>query len=154
LPFTPRPLVFAINEINSTLTAFRYDGERGTLTETQTLSTLPDGFSGNNSTAEIQAHPNGKFVYGSNRGHDSIAVFAIEDASTGRLRLVEHQSTQGKTPRNFGIDPTGSFLLAANQDSDSVVVFRIDPQTGRLSPTGHVVNVPKPVCVKFLPPAP
>ena len=95
-------------------------------------------------------HPSGKFLYGSNRGHDTIAVFAIDEKS-GKLTLRENQPTQGKTPRNFGIDPTGAFLLAANQDSDNVVVFRIDAKTGRLTPTGQSVEVGKPVCVKFFP---
>ncbi|MFN3421646.1 MAG: lactonase family protein, partial [Armatimonadota bacterium] len=112
--------------------------------------TLPEGFAGNNTTAEVQVHPSGKFLYGSNRGHDSIAIFAIDEA-TGKLTSVGHQSTQGKTPRNFGIDPTGTYLFAANQDSDNIVVFRIDAQTGKLEPTGHIIEVPTPVCVKFLP---
>jgi 6-phosphogluconolactonase len=102
------------------------------------------------STAEVQVHPSGKFLFGSNRGHDSIVVYAI-DENTGKLAYVENQSTQGKTPRNFGIDPTGAFLLAANQNSDSIVVFRIDSKAGRLNPTGQTVEVPAPVCVKFVP---
>jgi 6-phosphogluconolactonase len=97
----------------------------------------------------VQAHPSGKFLYGSNRGHDSIAVFAI-DAGRGTLTPVEHVPTQGETPRNFRIDPTGSYLFAANQDSDNIVVFRIDPKTGRLTPTGQTLEVPSPVCVKFV----
>ena len=140
---------FVINEMGSTVTAFSYDPAHGVLKELQTISTLPENFKGENSTAEVQVHPSGKFLYGSNRGHDSIAVFAI-DPDKGTLSLVERQSTQGKTPRNFGIDPSGQYLLAANQDSGTVVVFRIDPQTGHLSPTGQVVEVPSPVCVKFL----
>lgn len=142
--------VYVNSEITSAVTAFQYDAEKGALTELHTLSTLPDGFPGeNNSTAEIQVHPSGKFLYVSNRGHDSIAIFRIAP-ETGRLAPVGHESTQGKTPRNFGIDPTGKFLLAANQQSDTVVVFRIDPKTGKLTPTGHSVEVPSPVCVKFL----
>jgi 6-phosphogluconolactonase len=140
---------YVINEMHSTVTAFGYDAVRGVLKELQTISTLPENFKGENSTAEVQVHPSGKFLYGSNRGHDSIAIFAIDPAK-GTLRLVGHQSTQGKTPRNFGIDPTGRYLLAANQDSGTVVVFGIDPQTGQLNPSGHVVEVPSPVCVKFL----
>lgn len=142
--------VYAINELNSTVTAYHYDAVRGVLTEVQTVSTLPDGFSGSNTTAEVQVHPTGRFLYGSNRGHDSIAIFAIDEL-TGRLTLIGHQPTQGKTPRNFGIDPTGTYLFAANQDSDNIVVFRIDLQTGKLEPTGISVEVPTPVCVKFLP---
>lgn len=140
---------YVINELDSTITTFDYDATRGVLKDIQTVSTLPADFTGPNTTAEIEIHPTGKFLYGSNRGHDSIAVFAI-DAATGKLTFVEHASTQGKTPRNFAIDPTGKFLLAANQASDSVVVLRIDPQTGRLAHPGHTLSVPSPVCVTFL----
>lgn len=140
---------YIINELNSTVTAFRYDAQSGTLTELQTVSTLPEGFEGSNTTAEVQVHPSGKFLYGSNRGHDSIVIFAIDP--DGRLRYVSHQPTQGKTPRNFGIDPTGTYLLAANQDSDNIVIFRIDKQTGKLQPTGYIVEVPTPICVKMMP---
>jgi 6-phosphogluconolactonase len=94
-------------------------------------------------------HPSGKFVYGSNRGHDSIAVFSV-DEKTGKLTLVQHEATQGKTPRHFAIDPTGSWLLAENQNSDSVVVFAIDPASGRLKPTGQTVSVGSPVCAVFV----
>lgn len=141
---------YVINELLSTVTAFRYDSRKGVLETLQTISTLPPGFSGNNSTAEIAVHPSGKFLYGSNRGHDSIAIFAV-DSSSGRLTLVGHEPTQGKTPRNFAVDPSGSYLLAANQDSDSVVVFRIDPATGKLRPTGQSVEVPMPVCIEMMP---
>lgn len=137
---------YVINELNSTFTAFAYDGARGTLKEVQTVSTLPADFAGSNSCAELAVSPSGKFLYGSNRGHDSIVTFSI-DQNTGRLAYVEHTSTQGKTPRNFAIDATGSFLLAANQNSNSVVSFRIDPVSGRLSATGHVAEIPAPVCV-------
>jgi 6-phosphogluconolactonase len=142
---------YVINEIQCTVTAFLYDASRGALTELQTISTLPDGeqVKPAYSTAEVQVHPSGKFLYGSNRGHDSIAVFAI-DQKTGKLTRVENEPTQGKTPRNFGIDPTGAYLLAANQNSDSIVVFRIDPSTGALTPTGQSVAAPSPVCVKFV----
>ncbi len=140
---------YVINEMHSTVTAFAYDAARGALREIQTLSTLPEDFAGSNTTAEIQVHPSGRFLYGSNRGHDSIAVFSI-DADTGRLQFVERESTQGSTPRNFGIDPSGRFLLAANQASDSVVVFRIDGSTGELTPTGQSIEVPSPVCVRIM----
>ena len=140
---------YVINEMQSTVTVFAYDAERGALKELQTISTLPRGFKGETSTAEVQVHPSGKFLYGSNRGHDSIAVFSI-DAHKGTLTTIEHQSTQGKTPRNFAIDPSGAYLLAENQDSDTIVVFRINPETGRLKPTGQVIQVPSPVCVKFV----
>lgn len=143
---------YAINELASTITAFQYEADRGLLQTVQAAaSTLPDGFDGKNTTADIHVHPSGKFVYGSNRGHDSIAIFAV-DSATGKLTPVGHQSTQGKTPRNFGIDPTGAYLLAANQDTDNVVVFRIDVATGKLEPTGQSIRVPMPVCVKFLSP--
>ena len=102
------------------------------------------------STAEVVVHPSGKFLYGSNRGHHSIAAFAI-DQSTGKLTAVGHQGLGIKTPRNFNIDPTGNYLLVANQDGDSVVVFKVDQVTGKLEPTGSSIEVPMPVCVKFLP---
>lgn len=147
----PNGFAYVINEMNMTVTAFRRDIERGSLTELQTISTLPpgQGVQSGFSTADVQVHPSGKFLYGSNRGHDSIVVFAIDD-KTGRLTYVENRPTQGNTPRGFGIDPSGSYLLAANQRSDSVVVFRIDKQTGRLTPTGHTIDVGAPVCVKFV----
>ena len=140
-----------INEILCTVTAFQYDPELGLLTETQTITTLPNGESvkPEYSTAEVQVHPSGKFLYGSNRGHDSITVFAI-DPRTGKLTFVENESTQGKTPRGFGIDPTGQYLVAGNQGSDTFVVFRIDPKTGKLEPTGQQFELGSPVCFKFL----
>jgi len=141
---------YVINEMQSTVTALAYDAARGALRELQTLSTLPEGFAGQNDTAEVRVHSSGKFLYGSNRGHDSIALFAI-DPERGTLRLVENTSTQGKTPRNFNLDPTGAYLFAANQDTDNVVIFRVDPATGHLTPTGQVLSVPSPVCVKFVP---
>ncbi len=144
---------YVINEMHCTVTAFAYDADRGVLKELQTISTLPGDVEEGYSTAEVQVHPSGKFLYGSNRGHDSIAVFAI-DQETGKLSLVEHQPTQGKTPRNFGIDPTGTYLLAANQDSGTIVVFHIDPKKGKLKAAGEPVEVPTPVCVRFLPTAP
>ena len=143
---------YVISEMLCTMTAFRYDSERGELKEVQTVSTLPDGLTvqPGYSTAEVEVHPSGKFLYGSNRGHDTVAVFAI-DSKKGTLTLVEHVPTRGKTPRNFAIDPSGRYLLAANQDSNTVAVFRIDPQTGRLSPTGQMLDVGAPVCVAFVP---
>ena len=141
---------YAINELQSTVTAFTYNGATGVLNEIQTISTLPAGFSGVTHTAEVVAHPSGKFLYGSNRGHDSIAVFTV-DKTKGTLGFVEAVPTQGKTPRNFVIDPSGQFLLAENQDSDSIVIFRIDQQTGKLTPTGDKVETPMPVCLRFLP---
>jgi 6-phosphogluconolactonase len=144
---------YVINEINCTVTAFDYDADRGTLTAIQTIPTMPVAVEPRHSTAEVVVHPSGKFLYGSNRGHDSLAVYSIDEA-TGHLKLVEYQPTGGKTPRNFAVDPTGSYLLAENQDSNTVVVFRVDTETGALSPTGRVVEVPKAVCIKFVPVAP
>ena len=137
------------NELTSSVTALKYDPESGSFTEITTLSTLPDGFSGNNSTAETRVHPNGKFVYVSNRGHDSIAIFAVGD--DGSLSAVGHESTQGKTPRNFELDPSGQFLFAANQGSNTIVLFRVDAETGELEATGDVLKVGSPVCVKMFP---
>jgi 6-phosphogluconolactonase len=140
---------YVISEMLSTLTSFTFDAGSGALTSVQTVSTLPAGFSGNSSTAEVVVHPSGKFVYGSNRGHDSIAVFSI-DEKNNHLTLIENTSTQGKVPRNFNIDPSGKFLLAGNQSTDNIAVFRIDPKTGRLTPTGQSISVGAPVCLKFL----
>lgn len=144
--------VYVINEIQCTLSTFAYDPAHGALRLKDTVSTLAKGYNvtANDSTAEIEVHPSGKFVYGSNRGHDSIAVFAVDPAE-GTVNRVEIVSTMGKTPRGFGIDPTGSFLIAANQDSDSLVVFRINQETGRLTPTGQKLEAYTPVSVEFVP---
>ena len=140
---------FVINEMLLTVTNFEYNAATGRLNTVQTISTLPKNAQGSGfSTAEIQVHRSGRFVYGSNRGHHSIAVFKLDDA--GKLSFVEAEPTGGKTPRNFGLDPSGKFLLAANQSTNDVFVFRIDANTGELSPTGHSLKVPKPVCVKFM----
>ncbi len=140
---------YVINELNSTITAFAADAANGGLQSMQVISTLPEGEQKTNYTADIHVHPNGRFLYGSNRGHDSIAVYAI-DPEQGTLTLVQHQSTLGETPRNFGIDPTGRILLAENQQTNTIHSFRIDPETGRLTPTDHHVAVPRPVCVRFV----
>ena len=142
--------VYVINEINSTLTTFSFDAGAGRLTSLQTVSTLPADWHGENTTAEVAVHPTGKWVYGSNRGHNSIAIFSV-DGRTGKLTPAGHESTQGKAPRNFAVDPTGQYLLAANQDSDTVVVFRIDQRTGGLKPAGVTAHVPTPVCILFKP---
>ena len=142
--------VYSVNELNSTITQFSFDARNGELHKEQSVSTLPAVFTGINATAEIEVHPNGKFLFVSNRGADSIAAFAI-DRQTGALSLVDYFSTLGKEPRNFEIDPSGKFLLVANQNSDAVVVFRIEPNTGRLMPTGKTVHVPAPVCLRFVP---
>ena len=135
-----------------TVTAFKYDAERGVLTPIETVSTLPAGESvkPDYSTAEVQVHPSGKFVYGSNRGHHSITVFAVDPAK-GTLKFVDNTPTQGKTPRGFGIDPSGKYFFAGNQDSDTITIFAIDQNTGKLTPTGQKLEVGKPVCVKFVP---
>ena len=141
-------LAFLIQELNSTLTSFATIPAR-TLTEIQTVSTLPKS-TGENTCADVHVHPNGKFVYGSNRGHDSIAIFALDEAS-GNMEFIGHESTQGRIPRNFAIDPTGTYLFAANQNTDNIVGFQIDPESGKLTPTGHSVKVSMPVCIRMMP---
>jgi 6-phosphogluconolactonase len=142
--------LYLLSEMASTVTVFSYQAAEGGLTELQTISTLPKEFSGESTAAEIQIHPSGKFVYASNRGDDSIAVFAVDQAQ-GTLTFVERVATAGKTPRNFALDPSGAWLLAANQNSDDIVIFRVDQKTGRLTPTGQVVQLSAPVCVVFVP---
>ena len=145
LAFHPQqPLAYVISELASAVTVLRY--AQGAFEAVQTLSTLPDGFTGQNLGAEIKVAPSGRFVYASNRGHDSLAIYAVDQAS-GQLALVGHQATQGVGPRDFTIDPSGALLLAANQDSDTVVTFWIDPDAGTLRPTGPVAAVPTPVCL-------
>jgi 6-phosphogluconolactonase len=142
---------FVINEMGSTLIAFAYDAAKGVLTPTATASTLPPDYKGSSTTAEVVVHPSGKFVYGSNRGHDSIAAFAF-DAAAGSLKPIGITPTGGKMPRNFNIDPTGTWLVAANQGSDSLTVFKIDAATGALTAVGTPVKVGAPVCIKFVRP--
>lgn len=152
LAFHPHaPVVYVINELASTLTACAWDEARGTLAAFQTVSTLPESFTGENTCADLHVAPSGRFVYGSNRGHDSIAVFAC-DSATGALTPNGRQATGGRTPRNFAIDPTGTFLLAANQESDTIVTFRLDETTGQPVPTGVVTPSPSPVCLQIVPP--
>jgi len=140
---------YVINELDATITAFSYEPASGTLTEIQTITTLPDDFTGRPSCAEVRIHPSGRFLYGSNRGHDSIAVYRI-DLARGMLTFVEHEKADIKTPRNFNIDPTGTFCLVANQGGNSVVVFKIDKKNGALEPTGNKITIAKPVCIRFL----
>jgi 6-phosphogluconolactonase len=142
--------VYLINEIASTIIAFNWDSTNGTLTEFQTVSALPADFKGTSACAEIMVHPNGKFLYASNRGDDTLAVFAI-DQTTGQLTLVEHVPSGGKMPRNFAFDPTGKWILCSNHDSNNALVFRVDENTGKLTPTGQPVSVPYPFCERFLP---
>jgi 6-phosphogluconolactonase len=140
---------FLINELDSTLAALSFNARKGVFRELQVVPTLPAGFQGESTCADVQVAPSGRFVYASNRGHDSLVIYKI-DRRTGKLAYVGHQSTQGRTPRQFEIDPTGRFLLVGNQDTDTIVPFRIDLKTGALAPTGQVLQVPTPVCVKFL----
>ena len=150
LAFHPnRRYAYLLNELDNTFTVFAFDADRGALTPIQTLPSLPSDSTDTSFAADLQILPSGDFLYGSNRGHDSIAICAIDQA-TGRLTSVGHQPSGGAWPWNLAIDPTASLLLAANQKSDSITVFRIDPDTGGLSPTGHEVSVPRPVNLAFL----
>jgi 6-phosphogluconolactonase len=150
LAFSPNSkFVYTVNELQSSVTAFAYDASAGKLHLLQTVSTLPADFKGDNTGAEIEMSSSGRFLYTSNRGHNSIAVFAV-DSETGALTAVEHVSTTGKTPRNFAIDPTGKYMFVANEDSNNIVIFRIDAQTGRLTPTGQILKARAPTCVRFV----
>jgi 6-phosphogluconolactonase len=142
--------LYVINEMESTVVTYAYDAENGRLSELQIVSALPKGFARTSEAAEIEMHASGTFLFASNRGDDSIAVFAV-NAKDGTLTPVEIDSTGGKTPRNFALDPTGAWLLAANQDSDDIVVFRVDPGSGHLTQDGPVLRVSSPVCVRFVP---
>ena len=150
----PRQIVFSsdgyaylLNELDATVSVYRHK-DSGALQEVQTLSTLPEDFKGDNLCAEVQLSPSGRFLYSSNRGHDSIAIFSVSEAD-GRLSLIGHKSTGGKTPRHFTLSPRGDYMLVANQDSDNLVIFRRDEGTGRLEATGQVLEIPSPVCVIF-----
>jgi 6-phosphogluconolactonase len=151
IAFSPHAkFAYAIEEMGSSLTTFSYDAGGGVLAPLETISTVPKDYKGYNDCAELYIHPSGKFLYGSNRGHDSVTVFAL-DAVKGTPTPVQFVPTEGKTPRGFGIDPTGSYLIAGNQDSNTLVVFRIDAKTGRLTPTGQKLDIEAPVCVMFEP---
>lgn len=139
---------FVIHEMGSQLSACRWDDQVGRLEEVGRVTTLPTDFTGSNTTAEVLVHPQGTYVYGSNRGHDSIAIYRF-DVGTGTLVLLDHVSTQGRTPRNFRIDPTGRYLLAQNQDSDSIVAFQVDASNGSLTAVGQPIEVGSPCCIKF-----
>jgi 6-phosphogluconolactonase len=140
---------YLINELNSTLTAYRYNNADGSLNALNTLSTLPATYAELSTCAEVQVTPDGKFLYGSNRGHDSLAIFAI-DSNTGQISLVGHESTRGKIPRNFDISKCGRFLAVANQDSNNIVMFGLDPSNGHLTLTGSEISVGTPICVRFI----
>ena len=141
---------YVINELDSTVIAFSYDAAAGVLRQIQTITTLPDDFSGENYPAEVLAHPSGKFLYGSNRGHDSIAIYTI-DGQTGRLTPGGHQSSGGKGPRNFNTDPSGAWMIVGNQSTNNVVVLRVDTERGTLTPTGQELEAPSPICFKMVP---
>ncbi|HTI68836.1 MAG TPA: lactonase family protein [Candidatus Limnocylindria bacterium] len=141
--------LYVINELLSTITVFGYDATSQKLSEIENVKTLPADFTGESWTAEVRVHPSGKFVYGSNRGHDSIAVFT-RDAVTGKLTPVGQTKTGGKTPRNFNLDPSGKFLLAGNQGTDNITEFRIDENTGTLTKMDRELKVGAPVCLRFV----
>ena len=143
--------VYLITEMGSTIMLFDWDTRRGALSEVQTVSTLPKDFQGTSVCAEVQVHPSGRFVYASNRGRDSIAVFSV-DGQTGRLTPIQDVPSGGKTPRNFEMDPTAHWLLVTNHGSNTAMVFRIDQQTGKLTPVGQPLDVPSPFCPRFLAP--
>lgn len=139
---------YAICELDSTIAALGYDAAAGQLSYIDSVPLLPADFEGESHCADIQVHPSGRFVYGSNRGHDSVTMFAV-DADSGKLELIGQRSTEGATPRNLAISPDGRYLLIANQDSDNIVTLPIDPATGKLGETAAVADVPTPVCIKF-----
>jgi 6-phosphogluconolactonase len=143
-----RPFAYVLNELDSTLTTYAFDPERGGLRPVQVITTLPPDFTGKSTTSEIEVAPSGRFLYASNRGHDSLAIFAI-DHMTGVLAPVGWEPAQGRTPRFFGLDPPGSFLYAANQGSDTIVTFRVDQGSGKLTPTGQIVKTGSPSCIVF-----
>jgi 6-phosphogluconolactonase len=140
--------VFVVNERQSSLSCYHYDANTADISLVQTIPTIPADYAKNSSPADVHVHPNGRFVYSSNRGHDSIAIFRIDEAS-GRMTLVDIVSTQGTTPRGFNFEPSGKYLFAANQGTGSIVTFAVDGDRGMLTPTGGKVDVPRPVCVQF-----
>ena len=142
-------VVYVINELDATICVFLYNEDKGTLEPVQTLPTLPPDYTGGKSCADIHISPDGRFLYGSNRGHDSIAMFKVDEGGTGKLSPIGHVSTEGNWPRNFAIDPQGRFLLAANKNSNDIVCFSINADTGMLEYTGHKLEIPSPVCLKF-----
>lgn len=141
--------VYVISELDSTISAFEHDPETGALDTIETVSALPESFDGESYCADIHFHPSGRWMYGSNRGHDSIAVFEVDD-ETGRLRVVDHESTRGHWPRNFALDPAGDHLYVENQRSDSIVPFEVDPDSGRLTAIDRRQDLPEPLCMRFV----
>jgi 6-phosphogluconolactonase (cycloisomerase 2 family) len=142
------PHAYVLNELDSTLTTYRFDAETGALAPRQVVTTVPPSHTGDNTTSEIAVAPSGRFVYASNRGHDSITIFRVDEA-TGELTPIGWEPTRGRTPRFFTLDPAGAILYAANQDSDTIVAFRVDPKTGALAATGQVVEVGSPSSIVF-----
>jgi len=150
LAFHPNgKFAYVLNEMDSSVTVFSYQAKNGAFSSLETISAVPRDYAGRKEAAEIAVHPSGKFLYTSNRGHDSIAIFEINPAK-GTLKSLGQVLSGGKTPRHFAIDPTGMYLLAENQESNNVVVFHIDPATGNLTPTGQTIEVPSPVCITFV----
>lgn len=145
-----RKHAYLINELDNTAVTYAYHEDRGVLKTVQVISTLPQDFTDTSYCADIHVSPDGRFVYGSNRGHDSIVIFEV-DSGTGRLSVVDYESTRGEFPRNFAMDPSGRFLFAANQNTDNIVTYRIDGKTGRLTATGQQVETPQPVCINMIP---
>ena len=144
-----RQHAYVLDELASSITVFDYDPVRGAFIWVQTISTLPDNFSGTNTTAEIRIHPSGRFLYNTNRGHNTVTMYAV-DADTGELSVIGWESTRGQWPRGMNIDPSGTFLYAANQNTDNIAVFRIQPSNGRLK-LSTMVTTPTPVDVEFGP---
>lgn len=140
---------YAANELLNTVTVYTWDARKGVLADVQTIGTLPEDYTGASTTAEIRVHPSGRFLYVSNRGHDSISVFGV-DANSGRLSAVERVSVQGQVPRNFYIEPAGRWLIAANQKTNNLIVFEVDIATGRLRTTGKGMTAGQPVCLRTL----
>ena len=149
LEFHPNgKVVYVIHELGANISVFDFDDQNGKLNEIQSISTLPKDYD-QKSCADIHISPDGKYLYGSNRGHDSIAIYKVSNEGR-KLENIDYQSTLGKTPRNFAIDPKGNFLLAANQDSSDIFTFKINKESGKLDPTGFKIDIPYPVCIKFL----
>ena len=142
------PYVFIINERESSLASFHFDSKTGDVRPIQTVPTIPAGYTGRNAPADIRVHPNGKFLYGSNRGHDSIAIFRIDEA-TGKITPVDIVSAQGSNSREFNFEPSGKYIFVTNMATNNVVTFSVDPESGKMTPAGAKTEVPKPVCVKF-----
>ncbi|WP_240548017.1 lactonase family protein [Paenibacillus lignilyticus] len=142
------PFGYGINELNSTITVYAYDSAIGRLSVVQTISTLPESFTGDNACADIHLSPDGKFLYGSNRGHDSLAVYRV-NPTDGSIEPIEYAPTLGGHPRNFALSPDGRFALVANRDGSNIVTFSRNAESGKLQPTGSELRVSKPVCIRF-----